>query len=66
MKNFLSKCFGIFGVALYYILAIIIRIPVAVFLLVVIAFFLIILNPILGRDDTADWIGDLYKWYLGE
>lgn len=62
MKQFLTKYFGLFGVALYYAFAAILRIPVALFLSVVMI-GLIIMMPITQKDYCWDWLNKLVDWY---
>lgn len=66
MKNFLTKYFGYLGLVIYFILAFVARIPVALFLAIFITFVLLILDPIIGRDLTPHWVNRLYDWYRGE
>ena len=63
MKDFLKKYFGILGIAVWYICAVIIRIPVAIFLALYIVVLLLIWNPVMRRDDNCSWITRLYDWY---
>ena len=65
MKDVLTKYFGILGLVVYYPIALIVRIPVAVFLAIYIIFVLLIWNPLTGKDDTARWLNRLYDWYCG-
>jgi hypothetical protein len=66
MKKFLTKYFGILGVVLYYIYAVIARIPVFVFLTISVVTVLLIWNPFLKRDDSSPrWMNNLYDWYCG-
>lgn len=67
MKLFLRNLFGIFGIALYYVLSFIIRIPVFVFLLVYILVGFLVLDPLFKMHLTdARWFGELYDWYRGD
>lgn len=62
MKQFFTKYFGLFGVALYYIFAVILRIPVALFLFIIMA-GLIIAMPITKRNYCWNWSDKLIDWY---
>ena len=66
MKNVLTKYFGVLGLVIYAIFAVVIRIPVAGFLLVAIGLYLLIWVPITGKDSASNWLGDLYDWYRGK
>lgn len=66
MKDFLTKYFGILGLAVYYALAIVIRIPVYCILLLVISMLLLIVAPITGKDCNYHWVNRLYDWYCGK
>ena len=66
MKTFLQTYFGVLGLVVYAIFAVVIRIPVAAFLLVAIGLYLLIWVPITGNDSNNNWLGDLYDWYRGK
>ena len=66
MKNFLQKYFGYFGLVIYGIIAVAIRIPAFVILLLFITLYLLVLAPITGRDDCPKWVTNLYYWYCGK
>ena len=66
MKNFLQKYFGYFGLVIYAVFAVIIRIPVFVILVLVIICNLLLWQPITGHDDCPKWITHLYDWYCGK
>lgn len=66
MKNFLKKYFGYFGLVIYAVLSVILRIPTFVILLLIIAFVLLIWDPITGNDNCPKWINRLYDWYCGK
>ncbi len=63
MKDFLAKYFGLAGIVLYSVIAVIIRIPVAFVLLGAVVAILILWNPITRRSDNPDWVARLYDWY---
>lgn len=63
MKDFLKTYLGVLGLALYYIIAAIIRIPVAFILLLMMAIFLLIWAPIAHSEYMPKWTCDLYDWY---
>lgn len=65
MKNLLVNLLGQVGLVIYYIIAGIVRIPVALVLLVVIVFYLLVFIPIAG-GDTPKWANHLYDWYCGK
>lgn len=64
MKDFLKTYLGVLGLALYYIIAAIIRIPVAFVLLLMMTIFLLIWAPFTGGEYMPKWAGDLYDWYV--
>lgn len=66
MKNFLMKYFGVLGLLVYYPIALIVRIPVGVFLTLYIILTLMVWNPLTGRDCNPDWVGAVYDWYCGK
>lgn len=66
MKNLLKKYFGILGLVIYFPFALIVRIPVFIFLAVVVVVDLLIWNPLTGRDSSPNWLNRLYDWYRGE
>lgn len=66
MKNLLTKYFGLLGLVVYYSLAFVLRIPVALLLVVFIVVFLLIWAPISGNDNTPKWLNNLYDWYCGK
>lgn len=66
MKDVLTKYFGVLGLLVYYPIALIVRIPVFIFLLLFITFVLLIWNPLTGKDRTAHWVNRLYDWYCGK
>lgn len=66
MKNFLKKYFGYFGLVIYAVLAVILRIPTFVILFLTIAFMLLIWDPITGKDSNPKWVNRLYDWYCGK
>ena len=66
MKNFLQKYFGYFGLVIYSVFAVILRIPVFVILVLVIICNLLLWQPITGHDDCPKWITHLYDWYCGK
>lgn len=67
MKNLFVNVFSFFGLVVYAIFSVIIRIPVAIFLLAFIAFYLLLITPITrGSGDTPNWLGKLYDWYRGK
>lgn len=66
MKNFLQKYFGYFGLVIYGITAVAIRIPAFVILLLFITLYLLVFAPITGRDDCPKWVTNLYDWYCGK
>lgn len=65
MKNFLQKYFGYFGLVIYVVLSVILRIPTFVILLLTIALVLLIWEPITGKDECPKWVNRLYNWYCG-
>ena len=66
MKDVLKKYFGVLGLLVYYPIALIVRIPVFIFLTIFIILMLMLWNPLTGRDDTAHWLNRLYDWYCGK
>lgn len=66
MKQFFTKYFGMFGLAFYYPVALILRIPVFVFLVIFLTLVLLIWDPITGRDYQPNWTNRLYDWYCGK
>lgn len=66
MKTFLQTSFDYFGLVVYAIFAVAIRIPVAALLHVAISLYLLIWVPITGNNTDDNWIGDLYDWYRGK
>lgn len=66
MKNFLKKYFGYFGLVIYAVISVILRIPVFVILLLSTAFLLLIWDPITGKDSNSNWVNRLYDWYCGK
>ena len=66
MKNVLKKYFGVLGLLVYYPIALIVRIPVFIFLTIFIILMLMVWNPLTGKESTPTWIGNLYDWYRGE
>lgn len=66
MKNFLQKYFGYFGLVIYSVFAVILRIPVFVILVLVIICDVLLWQPITGHDDSPKWIMRLYDWYCGK
>ena len=65
MKNFLKKYFGYFGLMIYAVLAVILRIPAFVVLTLFLICVLLLWQPITGNDDCPKWITNLYNWYCG-
>lgn len=65
MKNLLTKSFGILGLVIYYIIAVIVRIPAALVLFIVIVSYLLVFIPIAG-GETPKWANRLYDWYCGK
>ena len=66
MKNFLRNYLGLPGLAIYFVLAIAIRIPAALVFMVIANAYLLIINPLRGDDDCPKWLNDLYDWYCGK
>lgn len=66
MKNFLHKYFGYFGLVIYAVFAVIIRIPVFVILVLFIIFGVMFWQPITKNDSCPKWITHLYDWYCGK
>lgn len=66
MKNFLTKYFGILGYVIYLPIAVIIRIPVGIFLWIYVTLILLIISPITRREYNIRCINHLYDWYIGE
>lgn len=65
MKNFLNNNLGKLGLAIYYVIAFIIRIPVAFVLAFFVIILLLIWGPLTGKDDYK-WLNELYNWYCGD
>lgn len=65
MKDFLKTYLGFLGLAIYYVLALVIRIPVYFVLVFFVATVNLIVDPIMGRNCSYDWICDLHDWYCG-
>lgn len=63
MKDFFAKYFGLVGIVLYSVIAVIIRIPVAFVLLGAVVAISLLWNPITRRSDSPDWVARLYDWY---
>lgn len=66
MKNFLTKSFGILGLAIYYALAFVVRIPVFVVLSLVVILVMLLWCPLTGSDSCPNWVNSLYDWYCGK
>lgn len=67
MKEFLNNNLGKLGLAFYYPMALFLRIPVFLFLAIVIVSILLIWGPITGKDvQSTKWITRLYDWYCGD
>lgn len=66
MKNFLTKYFGILGLVVYWLISVIIRIPVGLFLAVYLILVLVLWAPITRTDGCPQWMNNLYDWYCGK
>ena len=66
MKNSLQKYFGYFGLVIYSVFAVIIRIPVFIILVHFIICGVLLWQPITGHDDCPKWVMRLYDWYCGK
>ena len=66
MKNFLQKYFGYFGLVIYVVVAVILRIPAFVILALFLIFGVLLWQPITGNDDCPKWLTNLYDWYCGK
>ena len=66
MKNFLKKYFGYFGLVIYAVLSVILRIPVFAVLVLILALMLLIWNPLTDKDNCPTWVSHLYDWYCGK
>ena len=65
MKNFLKTYLGFLGLAIYYVIAFIIRIPAYFILLLSTAILLLLVSPIIGERNYK-WLNNLYDWYCGD
>lgn len=66
MKNFLQKYFGYFGLVIYAVHSVILRIPAFVILALFIICNVLLWQPITGTDDCPKWVENLYDWYCGK
>ena len=66
MKNFLTKYLGILGLAIYFVFATIVRIPVGAFLACYIILVMLVWSPITRHEPSPRWLNNLYDWYWGK
>lgn len=65
MKNFFKDYLGFIGLAIYYVIAFVIRIPAYFVLLLCVAVLLLLVGPITKSDCNYKWLNNLYDWYSG-
>lgn len=66
MKNFLRNYLGLPGLAIYFVIAVAIRIPVALVFMVIANAYLMVINPIRRDDGCPNWVNNIYDWYCGK